>query len=209
MKVWTLVVGGIATNCYIAADEETREAAVIDPGDDAQRILELLRENALTPRYIFLTHGHFDHILAVPELKKETGAQIVIHEADAPCLTDASLSLGPYRRGGQGVPADIRAVDGQAFSLGALTFTFMHTPGHTRGSCVIVCGDVIFSGDTLFCGECGRCDLPGGSYPAMLASLKRLSGLAGDYHVYPGHDAQTTLEAERRTNPYMREAMGE
>ncbi len=207
MKLWTLVVGGIGTNCYIVSDGETGAAAVVDPGEDADRILKVLGENKLTLQAIFLTHGHFDHILAVPALKKETGAQVVIHEADALCLTDASLSLGPYRHGTQGIAADVRTRDGQGFSSGKLSFTFLHTPGHTRGSSVLVCEDVIFSGDTLFCGDCGRCDLPGGSYAQMLVSLKRLGELKGDYKVYPGHGAPTTLETERKTNTYMREAM--
>jgi glyoxylase-like metal-dependent hydrolase (beta-lactamase superfamily II) len=166
----------------------------------------VLSDNGLTLKYILLTHGHFDHILAVPALKAATGAQVVIHGEDAHCLTDTRRSLGAYRGGQKPVPADIQASNGSEFSIGSLRLTFVHTPGHTPGSCVILCGDLIFAGDTLFKGDCGRCDLPGGDYTAMLRSLKRLSQLDGDYTVYPGHGDFTTLSAERESNAYMLEA---
>ena len=208
MKLFSLVVGGIGTNCHIVGDESTKEAAVIDPGEGAGKILSVLGENGLKLKYILLTHGHFDHILAVPAVKEATGAQVVIHESDAYCLTDPRGSLGPRGNGLKGPPADIKAKDGDVFTVGALRFTYLHTPGHTPGSCVILCGDIMFSGDTLFQGDCGRCDLPGGNYGQMLGSLKRLYELEGDYKVYPGHENSTTLNTERKTNSYMLEAVG-
>lgn len=206
MKMIAITVGGIGTNCYIVSGEDTGKAAVIDPGDEAERILSLLKEHGLTLTHILLTHGHFDHILAVPELKAATGAPVVVQEDDAPCLTDPRLSLGSPLRVRTAVPADIRAADKSEFASGTLRFVYLHTPGHTRGSCVILCENAMFSGDTLFKGGCGRCDFPGGDYGMMLRSLKRLRDLPGDYRVYPGHGPSTTLEEERINNAYMIEA---
>lgn len=204
MRVLTLPVGGIDTNCYIVWDEETRLSAVIDPGDEPARILKELEDRALALTYIFLTHGHFDHILAVPRVRAKTGAKTVIHALDAACLTDEGRALARYRKGDAGAPADILAQDGDTFTVGALTFTFMHTPGHTRGSCVILCGEYMFSGDTLFEGDCGRCDLPGGDLGAMMRSLRKLAGLEINYKVCPGHGPATTLETEKKQNSDMR-----
>ena len=201
-----LSVGKGATNCYIVADSETREAALIDPGGNARGIREKLRENGLSLKYIFVTHGHFDHILALPELAAD-GATVVIHEADVACLIERRESLAIYASEAQ-IPraADVHAHDGDEFKVGKLSFKFMHTPGHSRGSCIIICGDRIYSGDTLFKCECGRCDLPGGDYGQMLKSLKRIYELDGDFLVFPGHGAESTLEFERAFNPYMQKA---
>ncbi|MDR0293788.1 MAG: MBL fold metallo-hydrolase [Oscillospiraceae bacterium] len=213
-SVDSLVVGVVSTNCYIAADTETREAAVIDPGDKAGLILGRVREKGLTLRYIFLTHGHFDHTLALEEVRRATGAKAVIHEADAVYLRDAGLS-GPFGRAKAiTAEADVLTRHGETFPLGAYTFEVLHTPGHTPGSiCLRVpapeggTAGVLFTGDTLFEDDCGRCDLPGGDYAAMLASLRLLASLEGDYTVYPGHDVATTLSRERKRNVNMREAL--
>jgi glyoxylase-like metal-dependent hydrolase (beta-lactamase superfamily II) len=214
LKVFTLVVGIVSTNCCVAIDTDSREAAVIDPGDRAQAILERVRDEKLDVRYIFLTHGHFDHILAMEEVRRETGAKCVVHEADAPYLSDPSLSSPFGRVGLETSAADILTRDGETFPLGRYTFEVLHTPGHTPGSiCLRVMtpdgkrGGILFTGDTLFEDDCGRCDLPGGDYAAMLASLRRLAALEGDYDVYPGHDVSTTLARERERNVNMREAL--
>lgn len=208
LKILTLVVGYVRTNCYIAYDDQTFECAVIDPGDDSEGILALLETHKLTARYIFLTHGHFDHILAVPALQEATGAEVVIHESDAACLADPVKSLAPtaLHKSMGDVPVTA-ASDGADFSMRNLHFQWLHTPGHTLGSSCIICEGVIFTGDTLFASECGRCDLPGGDYRVMLRSLRRLSGLPENYTVLPGHGDATTLETERCQNPYMREAV--
>lgn len=215
LNITTLVVGAVSTNCYIVNDTETREAVIIDPGDNAKQILERVRADSLAVRTIFLTHGHFDHILALEEARRATGAKVVIHEADAAFLRDKSLS-GPFRGISPPVTeADILTRGGEVSPLGGCVFEILHTPGHTPGSiCLRVKtpggekDGVLFTGDTLFEDDCGRCDLPGGDYGAMLSSLRRLAELEGDYFVYPGHDVPTTLSRERRLNRNMREATG-
>jgi glyoxylase-like metal-dependent hydrolase (beta-lactamase superfamily II) len=188
LKVQILVVGMVSTNCYIVYDTETREAAVIDPGDRAGVILEAVKGNDLTVRYIFLTHGHFDHVLALEEVRGATGAKAVAHEDE-------------------GVKADILTHDGETFLLGGTAVDVLHTPGHTPGSVCYRVKDLLFTGDTLFEDDCGRCDLPGGDYSLMLKSLRRLAELEGDYKVYPGHDVSTALSREREHNRNMREAL--
>lgn len=213
LNITTLVVGAVSTNCYIVSDAETREAAVIDPGDGAGRILERAQKDGLTVRTIFLTHGHFDHILALEEVRRATGARVVIHEADAGYLQDKSLSA-PFRGISSPVTeADVLTRNGDTFPLGSYTVEVLHTPGHTPGSiCLRVAtpggekDGVLFTGDTLFEDDCGRCDLPGGDYSVMLLSLRRLAVLEGDFFVYPGHDVSTTLSRERENNTNMREA---
>jgi glyoxylase-like metal-dependent hydrolase (beta-lactamase superfamily II) len=207
MHIIQLTVGPIQTNCYIVSDGET--AVCIDPGWDAELILSKIRENNLELRYIFLTHGHFDHILAAAKVKNETGARVVIHAKDAGMLENSENSLaGMARVEQEQIKADIAAGDGDIFSSGKLSFKYLHTPGHTPGSSVILCEDAMFSGDTLFSTDCGRCDLPGGDYSEMQRSLRRLYELDGDYAVYPGHDESTTLDTERRVNGDMLRAVG-
>lgn len=207
MEIKIIKVGHLQTNCYVVYDG-SGEAAVIDPGADAHKILAFLNENSLKLKYIFLTHGHFDHILAVPEIKEATGAKVVITAGDAHSLKAADKSLASYVNAEQTyTEPDVIAEDGSSFEVGGMKFTYLHTPGHTPGSAVIISGDSIFSGDTLFADDCGRCDLPGGDYTEMLRSLRRLSSLEGDYNVYPGHDESTTLSRERKHNVNMLEAI--
>ncbi len=201
----SLCVGRVMTNCYIVADEQTRDAAVIDPGDNADKILNVIKLENLNVKYIFLTHGHFDHVLAVDGVRGATGAKCVLHESDARLMTHPPGILALGRAHGT---ADILVRGGEEFELGSLRFKWMHTPGHTPGSCCIICGENLYTGDTLFEDDCGRCDLPGGDYRAMLESLRLLAALEGDYSVYPGHDVSTTLDRERRHNANMREALG-
>lgn len=207
MKRKTFVVGYVQTNCYIVYDE-SKNAVMIDPGDDAATLLAFLAEESLNLKYIFLTHGHFDHILAMPEVRKATGAQVVIAEGDAECLLAPRKSLASnVHLQQEAVPADILAKDRDVFSAGAMHFTWLLTPGHTPGCAVILCENAMFSGDTLFEDDCGRCDLPGGDYATMLQSLRRLYALEGDYDVFPGHDVMTTLSRERKYNRNMLEAV--
>jgi len=206
IDVHTITVGVVSTNCYIVSDPETGEAAVIDPGDGADGILAYLRRKNLSARYIFLTHGHFDHILALEGIRRETGAAAVIHEADADYLRNPSLNNSFGIRTAPAEP-DILACHGSKYPLGRQTVEVLHTPGHTPGSVCLRIGNALFTGDTLFEGDCGRCDLPGGDYKAMLQSLRFLASLEGDYNVYPGHDVSTTLDRERKRNVNMREAV--
>ena len=201
MQVKRMQVGPIGTNCYILEDE--KKIAVIDPGDEAERILEVLEETEGTVAYILLTHGHYDHTTAVPELHKALPeAKIYIHQADA---NGAGSRLFPLA----GQVDDLLLYDeGDALPLGSLTIEVLHTPGHSKGSVTLKAGDVLFTGDTLFAGSMGRTDLPGGDEEEIMASLKRLGELEGDFTVCPGHMQTSTLDQERKTNPYLRMAMG-
>ena len=202
MQVKVLQVGPIGTNCYLLEDEKAHVAAVIDPGDEAGRILQVIKDDGVDVKYILLTHGHYDHTTAVPELHQALPqAEIYIHKADA---NGAGSQLFPLA----GHIPDLKFYDeGNALTLGELTIQVLHTPGHSKGSVTLKVGDVLFCGDTLFAGSCGRTDLAGGSYEEIMASLKKLGELPGDYHVCPGHDVSSTLERERRSNPFLREAM--
>ena len=202
MQVKVLQVGPIGTNCYLLEDEKAHVAAVIDPGDEAGRILQVIEDDGVDVKYILLTHGHYDHTTAVPELHQALPqAEIYIHKADA---NGAGSRLFPLA----GQIPDLKFYDeGDALTLGELTIQVLHTPGHSKGSVTLKVGDVLFCGDTLFAGSCGRTDLAGGSYDEIMASLKKLGELPGDYHVCPGHDVTSTLERERRSNPFLREAM--
>ena len=203
MKIISMQVGPIMTNCYILIDEESKKTAVIDPGEDADRILAALREEDSQVEYILLTHGHYDHTTAVPELHAALPqARIYIHQADA---NGAGSKLFPLA----GQVEDLLLYDeGDTLALGGLTIQVLHTPGHSPGSVTLQVGDVLFSGDTLFAASCGRTDLPGGSYDQMMASLKRLGELEGEFRVLPGHNAPSTLDREREYNSFVREAMG-
>lgn len=202
MKLKALQVGPIGTNCYLLIDEATNKAAIVDPGDEADRILTTFPLRDLEVEYIFLTHGHYDHTTALPELHEALpNAKVYIHKEDA---NGAGTHLFPLA----GQISDLHYYgEGDKLPLGELTVKVLHTPGHSPGSVVLQVEDVLFCGDTLFAGSCGRCDLRGGSFPQMLQSLKRLYELPGNYHVLPGHDTLSTLDREREGNIYMMQAM--
>ena len=202
MKVKLLRVGPIGTNCYILEDDQTNLAAVIDPGDGPELIQEALEKEGVEVRYLLLTHGHYDHTTAVPALHRVyPQADIYIHQADA---NGAGSTLFPLA----GEVDDLKLYDeGDVIRLGDHEIQVLHTPGHSPGSVTLKVEDVLFTGDTLFAGSCGRTDLRGGSYEQIMQSLKRLGELKGDFHVCPGHEATSTLERERRSNPFLMEAM--
>ena len=196
MKVKLLRVGPIGTNCYILEDDQTNLAAVIDPGDEPELIQEALEKEGVEVRYLLLTHGHYDHTTAVPALHRVyPQADIYIHQADA---NGAGSTLFPLA----GEVDDLKLYDeGDVIRLGDHEIQVLHTPGHSPGSVTLKVEDVLFTGDTLFAGSCGRTDLRGGSYEQIMQSLKR------HFHVCPGHEATSTLERERRSNPFLMEAM--
>ena len=205
MKVLSAMVGPIMTNCYILCDEAAKVCAVIDPGDEPKRIEAMIASCGCSPVMILLTHGHFDHCTGVAGLlEKWPDLPVYIHEADVTDGVGGELTL---RRLGEKNQRYYH--EGDTLTVGGLTLRVMETPGHSRGSvCLLVEGQgVIFSGDTLFRGNCGRCDFPGGDYRAMLRSLARLGRLEGQYQVYPGHEAATDMEYERKYNPYMKQGM--
>lgn len=201
MLIKTIPVGQLETNCYVVTNEETLECVVIDPGDESNTILDYLEANRLKCRAILLTHGHYDHVGAVDAVEEETGAPVYMNERDdRRNAADAHL---PYSLKTNGRSYD----DGDAVEAAGLRFQVLATPGHTRGSVTLLCGDALFTGDTLFKGSCGRTDLPGGDMDQELASLRRLCLLPGDYEVYPGHMDPSTLERERAFNYYCRVAL--
>ena len=194
MKIYTLPLGQLETNCYLVADEDGN-TAVIDPAAAPERILQTARDSGLTIQAILLTHGHFDHVGAVAGLTQALRCPVWMHESELTLpeyLTDGPLSYTD----GYG--------EGDTVTAGKLNFSVLHTPGHTPGSVCLRCEDALFSGDTLFAGSCGRTDFSGGSGSEMCRSLRRLAQLPGDLAVYPGHGEATTLEREKRVNPYMR-----
>ena len=205
MKVLSLMVGPIMTNCYLLCDEVAKVCAVIDPGDEPERIEALMATTGCTPVMILLTHGHFDHCTGVAGLlEKWPDLPVYIHEAD---VTDGVGGELTFRRLDEKNQRYWH--EGDTLTVGGLTLRVMETPGHSRGSvCLLVEGQhVLFAGDTLFRGNCGRCDFPGGDYRAMLRSLARLGRLEGQYQVYPGHEEATDMDYERKANPYMKQGM--
>ena len=204
MKIEVQQVGQLMTNCYIVWDEHTKNAAVIDPGDDGAYLADCLKKNGLTLQYILLTHGHFDHIGGVYELKETCGADPKIYMSHKDLHLEAVFHEAVLLD-----PADvIDWADGDTVTMDSITFRVLTTPGHTPGSVCLIADDGIFSGDTLFQGSCGRTDFPGGSWSDMCASLRRLYELKGNYTVLSGHTGSTTLERERKTNMFKQSALG-
>ncbi|NLC38860.1 MAG: MBL fold metallo-hydrolase [Clostridia bacterium] len=205
MLIKRLQVGVLATNCYVLGCEETREAAVIDPGGDGEKILQEIASLQLQLKFIINTHGHGDHIAANGELKEATGAKILIHEGDAGFLTDPRKSLLSYSASSvQGTSADQLLQDGDQIKIGEeITLQVIHTPGHTPGCICLDEGEYLFTGDTLFAGSIGRTDLPGGSYRSLIESVQeKIFTLPGDRIIYPGHGPETTLAEEKASNPF-------
>ena len=208
MKIYTSSVGSYATNCYLIVDEASGEAAAVDCAVFDYGYRAMLREaNVSALKYILLTHGHFDHVCGVADLKDACGGEICISEADAPCLTDERSSLNAYvdYAPQRPVPPDRLLRDGDVLILGETALRVMATPGHTRGSVCFLSDGVIFSGDTLFALSMGRTDMPGGSTRQLFASLRAIGELPGDADIYPGHGGKTTLRFEKRYNRYLRQ----
>ena len=194
LKIHILTLGMYQTNTYIIHEENSKGCCVIDPGYEADTILRKCEALGLNVEAILLTHGHFDHVGAVRDLAADTGCRVFA------CAEEEQLP--PMFTGGKLYVTD-RYEEGTILNIAGLYIRVLHTPGHTPGSVCLLVDDVIFSGDTLFAGSCGRTDI-GGSWTEIQTSLKRLSSLEGDFTVYPGHGESTTLAAERRYKPYMR-----
>ena len=201
MLIKTLPVGQLETNCYVVTDENALVCAVIDPGDESNTILDYIEDNKLSCKAILITHAHFDHVSAVNAMLEATGAELYMCEKD--------LELAKTGASGRFTPPENTHFykDGDEVKVAGLTFKVMETPGHTPGGVTLICGDALFTGDTLFRGSCGRMDLPGGDIRAELRSLKRIASLEGDYEVYPGHAESSMLSIEREHNPYVRHAL--
>ncbi len=206
-----LAVGPFQSNCYVLCDDSGREAAIIDPGDDAEDILR--SAGGLRVGLILLTHGHLDHVAGVRSVKEATGARIMIHRADLALYENlrgqfaaAERTFGIYMGPGEDPPPpDGFLEDGAELYFGGQALRVLHTPGHTRGSVCFLCGGALYSGDTLFCGGIGRTDLGDGDLDLELESIrKRLYVLDPRTEVYPGHGPPTRIGDEKRGNPFTR-----
>lgn len=205
MIIKDLTVGPIMANCYIVGCEETKSAAVIDPGDEADRILMVLAEDGLTVKTIINTHGHFDHVSANQRMKEVTGAELLIHELDAPMLSQLSATAAAWGMSSDNSPPPDRMLaHGDVVQVGNIALTVIHTPGHTQGGISLHADNAVFVGDTLFAGSIGRTDFPGGDFGVLKASIQeKLFTLDDDVTVYPGHMGPTTIGREKRTNPFV------
>jgi glyoxylase-like metal-dependent hydrolase (beta-lactamase superfamily II) len=204
MIVRTLVVGPMQANCYILGCERTREAAVIDPGGDSDKILIALAKDRLRCVYIINTHGHFDHSGENKRLKEVTGSQLLIHRADVPMILHQGAS---GRSWGMNVdnspPPDRYLEEGDIITFGDISLKVLHTPGHSSGGISLFSDKMVFVGDTLFAGSIGRTDFPGGDYEGLIRNVReKIFPLGDDVVVYPGHGPKTTVGRERRTNPF-------
>ena len=208
MIIKTLVVGPIMANSFVLGCEESHEAAVIDPGDEADRILLALAESDLSLKYIINTHGHLDHVAANKWLKEITGAPILIHPLDAPMLNQVASSAAAWGITAENSPPPDRELEeGDKVAFGRINLEVIHTPGHTPGSISLVLENhtYVYVGDLLFAGSIGRTDFPGGSYEALEQGIKaKLYSLPDDTVVHSGHGPDTTIGREKQTNPFVR-----
>ena len=203
----TFPVGPLQCNCTILGDETTGEAIVVDPGDNVPQIVALLKKHALTVKQILVTHAHIDHIAGAQRLKRLTGAPILYNQRDLPLVAMMDVQAGwlgiPTPEVG---PPDADLVDGLPIRVGAIQGEILHTPGHTQGSSCLYLPNqsLLLAGDTLFAGSVGRTDLPGGDTRALLQSIHdRILTLPDKTLVIPGHGEETSIEAERETNPFL------
>jgi len=183
-----IVVGPYQSNCYILGCKKTMEGLVIDPGDEVFRIVNAIMETGLKIRYILITHGHIDHVGGAAELKRITGAQVYIHPLDIP---------------GLGFPPDARVSEGENLQLGTYTIKVLHTPGHSPGGVCYHAPGTLFTGDSIFAGSIGRTDFPGGDHRALIEGVRsKILSLDGNLRIYPGHGPASTIDRERKTNPF-------
>ena len=192
MKITTIPLGLYQPNCYIIA--QGNRCLVIDPGEEADKVLGFLEKQGLTLEAILLTHGHFDHVGAVKTLAAETDCRVYLCQEEL--ALPGAMTAGPL------FYTDFYK-EGDRLTLAGLSFEVLHTPGHTPGSVCLRFDEHLFSGDTLFAGSCGRTDFPGSSPRDMVCSLSRLSKLEDHLKVYPGHGGSTTIGEEKRYNPYL------
>ncbi|MBT9772181.1 MBL fold metallo-hydrolase [Coprococcus catus] len=205
IEIKSMTLGMVATNCYLIINKETKEALLIDPADNALRISNVIEENVCTLKAILLTHGHFDHIMALNELKKRYNVPVYAHEEEEDVLKQSSLNMSGMIGQIYTTQADIYVKDGEHLKLAGLDIIVLHTPGHTKGGVCYYLPEekVLMSGDTLFHCSIGRTDFPTGSMSQLVRSVKeQLFVLPDDVQVYPGHDSVTSIGYEKQYNPF-------
>ncbi len=206
MIVKSFLSGPLAVNCYVAADEVTKKAYIVDPGGYNENMVNYIKENQFEVEYIILTHGHGDHIGGVPAVKKEfPEAKLLACLHERAMLEDANLNMSAMTVGTPvSLQADIYVKDGETLKVGDMELKFLHTPGHTPGGMCIVTENMVFSGDTLFQQSIGRTDFPGSSYSAIKSSIvDKLFLLPDSMVVLPGHMGSTTIGFEKENNPFV------
>jgi len=205
LLVHQLSVGPLQVNCFVVACQRTREAMVIDPGEDGPRILQLAESNGYQVKKIVNTHGHFDHIGANQPVKEATGAVLMMHEADLPLLQNARNHAQAYGLTVSPSPDPDKFLnEGDVFSIGEQSFSIFHVPGHSPGSICLLSDGHLFVGDVLFAGSVGRTDLPGGDFDALIEGVReKLFRLPAETIVHPGHGPDTTIGREKQTNPFV------
>jgi glyoxylase-like metal-dependent hydrolase (beta-lactamase superfamily II) len=205
MQIETLAVGPLQVNCFIVACEKNREALVVDPGDEAERILKRLHASGLQLKLVVNTHGHFDHVGGNRLLVEESGAELLIHQDDLPVLRRAREHATLYGMSVTPSPEPSRLLaGGEILAVGELRLQVLHTPGHSPGGICLLGDGHLFSGDTLFAGSVGRTDLPGGDHDTLIEGIRRqLLVLSDETVVHPGHGPDTTIGREKRANPYL------
>lgn len=206
MIIKKIVVGELMTNCYLLGCKQTKAIAIIDPGAESEKIIKEIDKANLKPKFIILTHGHGDHIGAINGLKKKYNIPVYIHENDKELLENSYLNFSAFMFGKEtSIIADKKLKDNDTIVLGNFKIKVLHTPGHTPGSIVLKCNNILFSGDTLFQNGIGRTDLPGGSYDKIINSIKtKILSLPDDTIVYPGHGPETNVIEEKTNNYYLK-----
>ena len=206
LEIRSFVLGMVATNCYLAINKETKEALIIDPADNAPRIARELDKAGAHPVAILLTHGHFDHILAVDDLRDKYRIPVYCHKDEEEVLEKDALNMASMIGRLYSTKADVLLRDEEQLKLAGFDIIVFHTPGHTKGGVCYYLPEeqTLFSGDTLFCGSVGRTDFPTGSMITLIRSVKeKLFVLPDDVRVYPGHDMETSIGYEKRYNPFI------
>ncbi len=209
MKVKRFILGAAFTNTYILVDEDTNCGIIIDPADETELLLNYIEKESINLKYIILTHGHFDHVGAAAPLKRKTGAKIVINKKEIETLKSVPLQARLFGLSPPEVPApDIFVEEGDTINCGEIQLKVIETPGHSPGGISLYNEKekILFSGDALFRRSIGRTDLPGGNFEILIRSIKeKLLTLPGDVKVYSGHEEPTTIEEERKFNPFLQE----
>ena len=203
-----LELGPFLANCYIVGSDRTGEGIIIDPVAEAETIMDNVRQLGLTIKLIIATHSHPDHIMALGQIKEETGAPFAMHEAESAGMIASGMArvMGMFMSGSaEPLPKpDMSLQDGEAIEVGDLSFTVLHTPGHSPGGISLYGNGMVFVGDTLFNFSIGRTDFPGCSHQQLIESINsKLLTLPDETIVYPGHGPQTTIRAERQHNPFL------